>query len=223
MNSIAVALRAVSKVVGGDAVLNGVDLEMGFGKVVAVRGRSGVGKTTLAKIVALLLKPDKGDVVFLGRRVNSLTWDALANLRLRYIGYVDQLCKLVPNITAFENIELPLKMLGVPKRERIERVREVSSLLGIEERLLRYPNGLSGGERQRVVIARALVKKPTVIVADEPFAHLDDETMKVVLEYLNQLAKRNSVATLITTTDLYTPLEVDEEFVMENGVLKKRC
>jgi ABC-type lipoprotein export system ATPase subunit len=223
MNSIAVALRAVSKVVGGDAVLNGVDLEMGFGKVVAVRGRSGVGKTTLAKIVALLLKPDKGDVVFLGRRVNSLTWDALANLRLRYIGYVDQLCKLVPNITAFENIELPLKMLGVPKRERIERVREVSSLLGIEEKLLRYPNELSGGERQRVVIARALVKKPTVIVADEPFAHLDDETMKVVLEYLNQLAKRNSVATLITTTDLYTPLEVDEEFVMENGVLKKRC
>jgi ABC-type lipoprotein export system ATPase subunit len=223
MNSIVVALRAVSKVVGGDAVLNGVDLEMGFGKVVAVRGRSGVGKTTLAKIVALLLKPDKGDVVFLGRRVNSLTWDALANLRLRYIGYVDQLCKLVPNITAFENIELPLKMLGVPKRERIERVREVSSLLGIEEKLLRYPNELSGGERQRVVIARALVKKPTVIVADEPFAHLDDETMKVVLEYLNQLAKRNSVATLITTTDLYTPLEVDEEFVMENGVLKKRC
>jgi ABC-type lipoprotein export system ATPase subunit len=223
MNSIAVALRAVSKVVGGDAVLNGVDLEMGFGKVVAVRGRSGVGKTTLAKIVALLLKPDKGDVVFLGRRVNSLTWDALANLRLRYIGYVDQLCKLVPNITAFENIELPLKMLGVPKRERIERVREVSSLLGIEEKLLRYPNELSGGERQRVVIARALVKKPTVIVADEPFAHLDDETMKVVLEYLNQLAKRNSVVTLITTTDLYTPLEVDEEFVMENGVLKKRC
>jgi len=223
MNSIAVALRAVSKVVGGDAVLNGVDLEMGFGKVVAVRGRSGVGKTTLAKIVALLLKPDKGDVMFLGRRVNSLTWDALANLRLRYIGYVDQLCKLVPNITAFENIELPLKMLGVPKRERIERVREVSSLLGIEEKLLRYPNELSGGERQRVVIARALVKKPTVIVADEPFAHLDDETMKVVLEYLNQLAKRNSVATLITTTDLYTPLEVDEEFVMENGVLKKRC
>jgi ABC-type lipoprotein export system ATPase subunit len=129
----------------------------------------------------------------------------------------------MPNITAFENIELPLKMLGVPKRERIERVREVSSLLGIEEKLLRYPNELSGGERQRVVIARALVKKPTVIVADEPFAHLDDETMKVVLEYLNQLAKRNSVATLITTTDLYTPLEVDEEFVMENGVLKKRC
>uniref|UniRef100_A0A7C4FCQ7 ATP-binding cassette domain-containing protein n=1 Tax=Ignisphaera aggregans TaxID=334771 RepID=A0A7C4FCQ7_9CREN len=223
MNSIAVALRAVSKAVGGDAVLNGVDLEVGFGKVVAVRGRSGVGKTTLAKIVALLLKPDKGDVVFLGRRVNSLTWDALANLRLRYIGYVDQLCKLVPNITAFENIELPLKMLGVPKRERIERVRELSSLLGIEEKLLRYPNELSGGERQRVVIARALVKKPTVVVADEPFAHLDDETMKVVLEYLNQLAKRNSVATLITTTDLYTPLEVDEEFVLENGVLKKRC
>ncbi len=223
MNSIAVALRAVSKAVGGDAVLNGVDLEVGFGKVVAVRGRSGVGKTTLAKIVALLLKPDKGDVVFLGRRVNSLTWDALANLRLRYIGYVDQLCKLVPNITAFENIELPLKMLGVPKRERIERVRELSSLLGIEEKLFRYPNELSGGERQRVVIARALVKKPTVVVADEPFAHLDDETMKVVLEYLNQLAKRNSVATLITTTDLYTPLEVDEEFVLENGVLKKRC
>jgi ABC-type lipoprotein export system ATPase subunit len=222
MSSIVVSLRAVSKAIGGDAVLNGVDLEIGFGQVILVRGKSGVGKTTLAKIVALLLKPDKGDVVFLGRRVNDLAWDALADLRLRYIGYVDQLCKLVPNITAFENIELPLKILGIPKRERIERVHEVASLLNIKEKLLRYPNELSGGERQRVAIARALVKKPRVVVADEPFAHLDDETMRTVLEYVKQLAKHNSMAVLITTTDLYTPLDVDEEFVLESGVLRKK-
>jgi len=222
MSSIVVSLRAVSKAIGGDAVLNGVDLEIGFGQVILVRGKSGVGKTTLAKIVALLLKPDKGDVVFLGKRVNDLAWDALADLRLRYIGYVDQLCKLVPNITAFENIELPLKILGIPKRERIERVHEVASLLNIKEKLLRYPNELSGGERQRVAIARALVKKPRVVVADEPFAHLDDETMRTVLEYVKQLAKHNSMAVLITTTDLYTPLDVDEEFVLESGVLRKK-
>jgi ABC-type lipoprotein export system ATPase subunit len=222
MSSIVVSLRAVSKAIGGDTVLNGVDLEIGFGQVILVRGKSGVGKTTLAKIVALLLKPDKGDVVFLGRRVNDLAWDALADLRLRYIGYVDQLCKLVPNITAFENIELPLKILGIPKRERIERVHEVASLLNIKEKLLRYPNELSGGERQRVAIARALVKKPRVVVADEPFAHLDDETMRTVLEYIKQLAKHNSMAVLITTTDLYTPLDVDEEFVLESGVLRKK-
>jgi ABC-type lipoprotein export system ATPase subunit len=222
MSSIAVSLRAVSKAIGGDTVLNGVDLEIGFGQVILVRGKSGVGKTTLAKIVALLLKPDKGDVVFLSKRVNSLTWDALADLRLRYIGYIDQLCKLMPNITAFENIELPLKILGIPKRERIERVHEVASLLNIKEKLLRYPNELSGGERQRVAIARALVKKPRVVVADEPFAHLDDETMRTVLEYVKQLAKHNSMAVLITTTDLYTPLDVDEEFVLESGVLRKK-
>jgi ABC-type lipoprotein export system ATPase subunit len=222
MSSIVVSLRAVSKAIGGDTVLNGVDLEIGFGQVILVRGKSGVGKTTLAKIVALLLKPDKGDVVFLSKRVNDLAWDALADLRLRYIGYVDQLCKLVPNITAFENIELPLKILGIPKRERIERVHEVASLLNIKEKLLRYPNELSGGERQRVAIARALVKKPRVVVADEPFAHLDDETMRTVLEYVKQLAKHNSMAVLITTTDLYTPLDVDEEFVLESGVLRKK-
>jgi ABC-type lipoprotein export system ATPase subunit len=222
MSSIVVSLRAVSKAIGGDTVLNGVDLEIGFGQVILVRGKSGVGKTTLAKIVALLLKPDKGDVVFLSKRVNDLAWDALADLRLRYIGYIDQLCKLMPNITAFENIELPLKILGIPKRERIERVREVSSLLNIKEKLLRYPNELSGGERQRVAIARALVKKPRVVVADEPFAHLDDETMRTVLEYVKQLAKHNSMAVLITTTDLYTPLDVDEEFVLESGVLRKK-
>jgi ABC-type lipoprotein export system ATPase subunit len=222
MSSIVVSLRAVSKAIGGDAVLNGVDLEIGFGQVILVRGKSGVGKTTLAKIVALLLKPDKGDVVFLSKRVNDLAWDALADLRLRYIGYVDQLCKLMPNITAFENIELPLKILGIPKRERIERVHEVASLLNIKEKLLRYPNELSGGERQRVAIARALVKKPRVVVADEPFAHLDDETMRTVLEYVKQLAKHNSMAVLITTTDLYTPLDVDEEFVLESGVLRKK-
>jgi ABC-type lipoprotein export system ATPase subunit len=222
MSSIAVSLRAVSKAIGGDTVLNGVDLEIGFGQVILVRGKSGVGKTTLAKIVALLLKPDKGDVVFLSKRVNDLAWDALADLRLRYIGYIDQLCKLMPNITAFENIELPLKILGIPKRERIERVHEVASLLNIKEKLLRYPNELSGGERQRVAIARALVKKPRVVVADEPFAHLDDETMRTVLEYVKQLAKHNSMAVLITTTDLYTPLDVDEEFVLESGVLRKK-
>ncbi|MCC6046087.1 MAG: ATP-binding cassette domain-containing protein [Ignisphaera sp.] len=222
MSSIVVSLRAVSKAIGGDTVLNGVDLEIGFGQVILVRGKSGVGKTTLAKIVALLLKPDKGDVVFLSKRVNDLAWDALADLRLRYIGYIDQLCKLMPNITAFENIELPLKILGIPKRERIERVHEVASLLNIKEKLLRYPNELSGGERQRVAIARALVKKPRVVVADEPFAHLDDETMRTVLEYVKQLAKHNSMAVLITTTDLYTPLDVDEEFVLESGVLRKK-
>jgi len=222
MSSIVVSLRAVSKAIGGDTVLNGVDLEIGFGQVILVRGKSGVGKTTLAKIVALLLKPDKGDVVFLSKRVNDLAWDALADLRLRYIGYIDQLCKLMPNITAFENIELPLKILGIPKRERIERIHEVASLLNIKEKLLRYPNELSGGERQRVAIARALVKKPRVVVADEPFAHLDDETMRTVLEYVKQLAKHNSMAVLITTTDLYTPLDVDEEFVLESGVLRKK-
>jgi ABC-type lipoprotein export system ATPase subunit len=222
MSSIVVSLRAVSKAIGGDTVLNGVDLEIGFGQVILVRGKSGVGKTTLAKIVALLLKPDKGDVVFLSKRVNDLAWDALADLRLRYIGYIDQLCKLMPNITAFENIELPLKILGIPKRERIERVHEVASLLNIKEKLLRYPNELSGGERQRVAIARALVKKPRVVVADEPFAHLDNETMRTVLEYVKQLAKHNSMAVLITTTDLYTPLDVDEEFVLESGVLRKK-
>jgi ABC-type lipoprotein export system ATPase subunit len=214
-------LHEVHKSIGGDAVLRGVDLLVPSGAVVVVRGRSGVGKTTLARLAALLLRPDRGRVAFMGLDTCRLGDSEASALRLRHIGYVDQECTLVEELTAWENAELPLRLLGVSENAREEALREVFEALGLTGLELRKPRELSGGQRQRVALARALAKKPKLLVADEPFAHLDDETTIAAFEYIRLLAKESGMAALITTTDLYTRMEVDEDYLLERGVLRR--
>jgi ABC-type lipoprotein export system ATPase subunit len=215
-------LRDVSKVISGEVVLRSVNLQLASGVLVAVRGRSGVGKTTLAKISSLLLKPDSGQVVFMNLDTSRLSDVEKSSLRLRYIGYIDQECALIEELTVWENVELPLRLLGVERAIRERVLREIFEVLGLNGLEFRMPRELSGGQRQRVVIARALVKKPKLLVADEPFAHLDDEAMRVILEYIRKLARSLDMSVIITTTDLYTQIDVDVNYVLENGVLKKK-
>jgi ABC-type lipoprotein export system ATPase subunit len=215
-------LHSVSKSISGELVLRGVNLLLRSGVLVAVRGRSGVGKTTLARIASLILKPDSGRVVFMSSDTSRLGEAERASLRLRYIGYVDQECLLIEELSVWENIELSLRLLGAGESRREEAIREVLEVLGLKGLESRRPRELSGGQRQRVVIARALVKRPRLLVADEPFAHLDDETTRVILEYTWQLAKSTGMSVLVTTTDLYSPLSVDEEYILESGVLRER-
>jgi len=215
-------LHSVSKSISGELVLRGVNLLLRSGVLVAVRGRSGVGKTTLARIASLILKPDSGRVVFMSSDTSRLGEVKRASLRLRYIGYVDQECLLIEELSVWENIELSLRLLGVSESRREEAIREVLEVLGLKGLESRRPRELSGGQRQRVVIARALVKRPRLLVADEPFAHLDDETTRVILEYTRQLAKSTGMSVLVTTTDLYSPLSVNEEYILESGVLRER-
>ncbi|MCS7099116.1 MAG: ATP-binding cassette domain-containing protein, partial [Sulfolobales archaeon] len=167
-------LRNVSKTMNRELVLRGIDLELKTGEVVVVRGRSGVGKTTLAKIASLQLLPDGGSVMFLGVDVGRLREYERSSLRLRYVGYVDQEYTLLQELTVRENVELPLALLGAPKSERVRAAEELLRRLGLRNYGDRYPTELSGGERQRVAIARALVKKPRLLVADEPFSNLDE-------------------------------------------------
>jgi len=215
-------LRGVRKTIGGDNVLRGVDLSLGPGRVVAVRGRSGVGKTTLAKVAALLLKPDSGLVYFNGLDTSKLSESELSSTRLKYIGYVDQDCSLIDELTVWENIELPLRLMNIERSNRTGIIGEVVEVLGLKGLESRRPRELSGGQRQRVVLARALVKKPILLVADEPFAHLDDETVRVVMGYIRQLASVSGLAVLITTTDLYAGMDVDEDYYLVNGVLVRK-
>lgn len=215
-------LQGVRKTIGGDNVLRGVDLSLGPGRVVAVRGRSGVGKTTLAKVAALLLKPDSGLVYFNGLDTSKLSESELSSTRLKYIGYVDQDCSLIDELTVWENIELPLRLMNIERSNRAGIIGEVLEVLGLRGLEGRRPRELSGGQRQRVVLARALVKKPILLVADEPFAHLDDETVKVVMGYIRQLVSVSGLAVLITTTDLYARMDVDEDYYLVNGVLEKK-
>ena len=203
-------------------VLRGVDLVVEGGLMVALRGRSGVGKTTLAKIASLIVRPDSGSVVFMGREVSTVGDQVRSRLRLKYIGYVDQECTLLEELSVWENVELPLRLLGVERGERERVVYEALEALGLKGLERRRPRELSGGQRQRVAIARALVKKPRLLVADEPLAHLDDETARLVMSYIRELAREVKMGVLVTTTDLYSKMDVDLDYILENGVLKTK-
>jgi len=216
MNTV-LALRSVCKVVGSEAVLRGVDLELKPGDAVVVRGRSGVGKTTLAKIASVLILPDSGSVEFLGVEVSRASDAVRSSLRLKYIGYVDQEFTLLPKLTIYENLELPLTLLGVPKSERSVRVRELLNRLNLEGHEDRYPSELSGGERQRVAIARALIKKPKLVVADEPFSNLDDLTVSTVVELIREVVSEVGASVLITTTDLVSDYGIGVSRVLHQG------
>lgn len=214
-------LRSVTKYVGADVVLNNITLTIPQSRIVLIRGRSGVGKSTLARIVALLVKPDSGEVYFKGLNTTKMNDSELSSIRLKYIGYVDQEYTLIPELTVYQNIELPLRLLGVSKQHRHELVEWVIEGLELRELRDRRIMELSGGQRQRVAIARALVKKPVLFVADEPFANLDDVTTDIVLDFIRETTREIKMGVLITTVELITSYEVDEEYILENTSLKR--
>jgi ABC-type lipoprotein export system ATPase subunit len=212
----------IYKRVGGEIVLRELNLVLREGVIIAVRGRSGVGKTTLAKIASLISKPDDGIIRFMGVDTRGLRDDELSSLRLKYIGYIDQECILLEKLTAWENAEISLKLLGVEKILREKILSELFELLGLKGLEMRRPDELSGGQRQRIVLVRALSKRPKMLIADEPFAHLDDETIKIVMRVIRDMTRDIGMSTIITTTELHTDLDVDEDYILENGFLRRR-
>ncbi len=213
-------LESVVKRYGEITVLNGVNLLVNPGSVVAVVGRSGTGKTSLARIAALVDRPDSGRVIVDGVDALRLGDGGRAALRLHLIGYIDQHYTLIPTLTALENAELPLALMGVPRSERRRRVLELFEELGLKGKEDRLPGQLSGGERQRVAIARALAKKPKLIVADEPASSLDEETARTVYAMLAREARERGAAVLITLTSLEPGLKADIVYTISGGRLR---
>jgi putative ABC transport system ATP-binding protein len=214
-----IELSNVWKSYGAIDVLRGVNLTVGEGDFISIRGKSGAGKTTLLKIIGLLDAPDKGEVKIFGRSVNGLSDDERSELRLRYIGFIFQFFNLIPSLTVLENVELPLALAGVGWRERRKRALDLLEYFGLAGLAWRFPNTLSGGERQRVAIIRALSNNPKIILADEPTSSIDDENSQLLMNLLTEINRGRKVTIILTTTDLYEKLPANRSFLLRDGRL----
>ncbi len=199
--------------------LRGVTLDVGAGEFVALVGPSGSGKSTLLHVCGLIDDPDGGSYAFDGQQTRGLPASAQARLRRERIGFVFQGFNLVPVLTAWENVEVPLLLCGTPRGERRRRVREALEAVGLGAEGGRRPDRLSGGQRQRVAIARALVKRPRLVLADEPTANLDGATAAQVLEVMRSLGRAQGATFLVATHDRRVTDHCDRTVALEDGVL----
>jgi len=178
--------------------LNGVSLEVKKGEFVAIMGPSGCGKSTLLNILGLLDNPTSGTYLLDGENVGMLRESQRTKVRKGQIGFVFQSFNLIDELNVTENVELPLTYLGVPRRERQQRVKEMLQRMGISHRAGHFPQQLSGGQQQRVAIARAVVSNPKLILADEPTGNLDSKNGKEVMELLRQLNVDGTTVVMVT-------------------------
>ncbi len=201
----AIRLDHVSKIYHVGAVttraLNDVSLSIGEGEFTALIGPSGSGKTTLLQLIGCLDKPDMGVVQIKGQDVTRFSANQRADLRRTSIGFVFQFFALVPVLTTYENVELPLLLSGVKPTERRERVLTLLRAVGLEDRAKHRPDQLSGGQQQRVAIARALVPRPVLLLADEPTANLDTANGQQVMELMARLNQETGTAFVYATHD----------------------
>ncbi len=201
-NEALIHLDGVTKVFLTDEVethaLSGIHLEIRNGEYISIAGPSGCGKTTLLSILGLLDTPSDGKYWLNGKQVADLSFSERARIRNREIGFIFQAFNLIGDLTVYENVELPLTYRGMPSKERKERVQEALERVGMSHRMKHYPSQLSGGQQQRVAVARAVVGKPSILLADEPTGNLDSRNSESVMELLEELHKEGATICMVT-------------------------
>ncbi|WP_394691479.1 ABC transporter ATP-binding protein [Hoeflea sp.] len=214
-----VILRKANLTLGNGAssvhVLKGIDLDIAKGQSVGIVGPSGSGKSTLLMVVAGLERLDSGEVHIAGSALHKLSEDAVAAVRGRSVGIVFQSFHLIPNMTALENVAVPLELAGEP--DAFDRAREELIAVGLGERLTHYPGQLSGGEQQRVAIARALAPNPALIVADEPTGNLDGDTGRQIADLLFAKQSERGATLLLVTHDPSLADKCDRQVSVRSG------
>jgi putative ABC transport system ATP-binding protein len=211
----------------GDGIVtavNDVSLKVSDGQFASIVGQSGSGKSTLLSLLGALDKPTSGSIIVDKQDVAKMHDHALIKYRCEKIGFVFQNYNLVPNLTAIENVTLPMEFAGTtPKAERVERAKQLLAQVGLtENEMRRKPSRLSGGQQQRVAIARALANKPNLILADEPTGNLDSETGKMIFNLLHDLAKSENTTIVTVTHDLSIAGKSDITFRLQDGKIVKK-
>lgn len=200
-------------------VLRGVNLAVQAAERVAIVGSSGSGKTTLLQIMGGLDEPDEGEVLVNGEAMQGISEAAKGELRNRYIGFVYQFHHLLPEFTADENVAMPLLIRGMARAAALQQARDLLARVGLGERLLHKPGELSGGERQRAAVARALITRPQLVLADEPTGNLDSGNGEHVLKLMLELNQELQTSLVIVTHDLSIARRMDRILVLEDGAL----
>ena len=203
-----------------DAVKN-VSLKIKKGEFIIISGPSGAGKTTLLNMVSGIDLPSSGEVMISGNSIKSFSKNQLNELRRKTIGMVFQAHALMPLLSAYENVELPLRILGISGKERKNKTEEILEILGLKYRMSHRPYELSGGERQRVSVARALVRKPKILVADEPTSQLDSVNTEIVFEQIKDICKKFNTTVVLATHDQRMKKFGDMLFNMRSGELNE--
>ncbi len=193
------------------------------GEFASIVGRSGSGKSTLLSLLGALDKPTGGSIIVGGKDLSKLGDHELIAYRGRTIGFVFQSYNLIPNLSAIENVMLPMEFAKLPKQQRIERAKQLLAQVGLEPaQMERRPSYLSGGQQQRVAIARALANKPKLILADEPTGNLDSETGKMIFDLLHDLSKTENTTILVVTHDSEIAGKTNRTFRLQDGKLKEK-
>ncbi|UCG02917.1 MAG: ABC transporter ATP-binding protein [Candidatus Heimdallarchaeota archaeon] len=201
--------------------LRGIDIEIKRGEFIGVTGPSGCGKTTLLNLIGAIDKATRGTIIVNNINLTTASDNTLADIRLKHIGFIFQFYNLLSYFTARENVEMPMTFLGVPKKKRRTRAKELLSSLGIGDRADHLPSELSGGEQQRVAIARALANNPSIILADEPTGDLDSVTGEEIMNILVDLNKERGVIIVLVTHDPPTAQYADRILSMHDGKIVK--
>ena len=199
--------------------LKNLNLTIDRGSFVALMGPSGSGKTTLLNLLAGIDRPSEGELIIDGAPIHTLGRNNLAQWRADHIGYIFQLYNLIPVLTAYENVELPLLLHSLSRKERHRRVAQALDVVGISDRYKHYPRQLSGGQEQRVAIARAIVTEPTILLADEPTGDLDRETGTAIMDLLQKLKTEQGQTIVMVTHDPLTTKWANTILHLEKGQL----
>ena len=218
-----VEIQDVRKVYKRDAfevpVLNGITVDVQRGDFLALMGPSGSGKTTLLNLIAGIDRPSSGTITVEGKEISRFSETALAAWRARHVGFIFQFYNLIPVLTAFENVELPLLLTKLSKKQRREHVITALNIVGLGDRMNHYPRQLSGGQEQRVAIARAVVTDPTLLVADEPTGDLDATNAAETLDLLQRLNAEFQKTIVMVTHDPKAAQHARRTLHLEKGLL----